>query len=469
MRNRTLLLATALTTGLLTALPVTPASAAPSGLAGDFNGDGYRDVAIAAPYLAVGSADSAGAVVVLYGSSTGVSAAKRTVITQNTAGVPGTAEEHDRFGAGLATGDLDGDGYADLVVGAQFESIGDRDGVGQVTVLWGGKSGLSGGTTLSQPSTLAEWGGYGSGIAVADFNGDGKKDVTVTGQDRARVYRGPFTRKGAASSFSPNVGSTYDVAAGDLNGDGAAEWLYPFAVTGDEGGEISYFTWTGSNYVQKELPDADGITPSVADVNGDGYGDLVLGDYEDPRTGKTSGHKGGQIYVWYGSATGPDPAQQPTVINQDTAGVPGAGEAEDLFGAALSAGDVNGDGYADVAVGAPGEDVGTKKSAGAVTILYGSASGLTGKGAKTFTQDTAGIPGTAESWDEFGQSVRLVDLNKNRRADLVVGVGGEDGQRGAITVLKGATAGLTASGAKTITAANVGLGGNGLLGSRIGQ
>lgn len=147
MRKRTLLLAATLTTGLLTA---TPATAAPSGLAGDFNGDGYRDVAAGAACADVGSASCAGAVVVLYGSASGVSAARRAVITQNSAGVPGTAESGDLFGSALATGDLDRDGYSDLVVGASNESIGDRDGVGSGTVLWGGKSGLTGGKGLPQ-------------------------------------------------------------------------------------------------------------------------------------------------------------------------------------------------------------------------------------------------------------------------------------------------------------------------------
>ncbi|MEU9407374.1 FG-GAP-like repeat-containing protein [Streptomyces sp. NPDC048281] len=469
MRKRTLLLATALTTGLLSALPATTASATPSGLAGDFNGDGYRDVAVAAPLLTVGKARSAGAVVVFYGSATGVSAAKRVVITQNTAGVPGTAATDDRFGDSLATGDLDGDGYADLAVGARFESVGSQRHVGQVTVLWGGRSGLTSGTTLPVPAGLREWGGYGAGLAVGDFNGDGRNDLTATGQTDSRVYQGPFTRKGAATTFSPNIGTTYDAVAGDLNGDGAAERLHTFEVSGDEGGEVLYFTWNGAHYVRKELPGADGIAAAIADVNGDGYGDIVLGDAQDPRSGKPSGHKGGQISVWYGSATGPDPDQTPTVIDQDTAGVPDTGEAGDAFGASLSAGDVNGDGYADVAVGAPGENVGTKADAGAVTVLYGSATGLAGKGAKTFTQNTAGVPGTAETADGFGGSVRLIDLDKNRRADLVVGVHGEDAQFGAVTVLKGATTGLTGSGARTITAANVGLKSEGFFGAAIGQ
>ncbi|MEV7079703.1 FG-GAP-like repeat-containing protein [Streptomyces sp. NPDC093516] len=468
MRKRTLFLAVALTTGLLSTAPA--ATAAPSGLAGDFNGDGYRDVAIGAFAADVGPVSGAGAVVVLYGSSSGVSAARRTVITQDSAGVPGAAEEDDRFGYSLAAGDLDRDGYSDLVVGAQYEDIGDRDGVGSATVLWGGTSGLSGGKGLPQPSDLTEWGGFSSGVATGDFDGDGATDVTITGQSRTRLYKGPFTRTGGPASHTSlgTFGSTYEVFAGDLNRDGDAERVYPFLVDGDPGGQIGYHGWTGTKYAATDLPDADGEEGTIADVNGDGYGDLVLGDYQDPRPEKPGGHKGGQITVWYGGPSGPDPAQQPTVIHQDTAGVPGAGETGDLFGSALSAGDVNGDGYADIAVGAWAEDIGSVEDAGSVTLLYGSAKGLTGTGAKSWSQDTAGVPGSNETMDAFGMTVRLVDLDKNGKADLVTGAGYENGY-GAVTVLRGSASGPTTSGSLFVSARDVSLKGGAAFAWAIAQ
>ncbi|OXS33907.1 FG-GAP-like repeat-containing protein [Streptomyces sp. XY006] len=468
MRKRTLVLAAALTTGLLTAAPA--ATAAPSGLSGDFNGDGYRDVAIGAFAADAGPVHGAGAVVVLYGSSSGVSAARRTVITQDSPGVPGAAEEDDRFGYSLAAGDLDRDGYSDLVVGAQYEDIGDRDGVGSATVLWGGKSGLSGGKGLPQPSDLTEWGGFSSGVATGDFDGDGATDVTITGQSRTRLYKGPFTRTSGPAGHTSlgTFGSTYEVFAGDLDRDGDAERVYPFLVTGDEGGEISYHGWTGTKYAATDLPQADGETGTIADVDGDGYGDLVLGDYQDPRAEKPGGHKGGQITVWYGGPSGPDPAQKPTVIHQDTAGVPGAGETGDLFGSALSAGDVNGDGYADIAVGAWAEDIGSVEDAGSVTLLFGSAGGLTGTGAKSWSQDTAGVPGSNETMDAFGMTVRLVDLDKNGKADLVTGAGYENGY-GAVTVLRGSASGLTTSGSLFVSARDVSLKGGAAFAWAIAQ
>ena len=470
MRKRPLLLAVTLTTGLLTALPATSASAAPSGLAGDFNGDGYRDVAVGASCTDVGTASCAGAVVVLYGSSSGVSATRKVVITQNSAGVPGTAESTDLFGASLAAADLDRDGYSDLVVGSGGESIGDRDGVGSGTILWGGKSGLSGGKGLPQPSTLAEWGGFSRGIATGDFDGDGDTDVTLTGQSHTRLYLGPFTRTGGPSSHYGvgELGTTFEVIAGDLSGDGAAERVYPFNVDGDTGGQILYYRHTGTGYKLAELPSADGYPGSIGDIDGDGYGDLVLGEPSDPSDLKPGGHKGGRITVWYGGPNGPDPAQQPTVIHQDTTGVPGSGEADDAFGGALSTGDINGDGFADVAVAAYGEDIGSAREAGSVTVLFGSASGLTTKGVKSYTQNTAGIPGDAEAWDRFGSAVDLTDITKDGKADLVIGVDGENGA-GGVWTLRGTSAGLTTSGAKGLTAAGISLKHGNNFGSVIAQ
>ncbi|MEU0383564.1 FG-GAP-like repeat-containing protein [Streptomyces chartreusis] len=468
MRKRTLLLAATLTTGLLT---ITPATAAPSGLAGDFNGDGYRDIAAGAACTTVGSASCAGAVVVLYGSASGVSATRKAVITQNTTGVPGTAESGDLFGASLATGDLDRDGYSDLVVGATGESIGDRDAVGSGTVLWGGKSGLSGGKGLPQPTTLSEYGGFSQGIATGDFDGDGDTDVTLTGQSHTRLYQGPFTRTGGPLTHTRvgELGTTYEVIAGDLTGDGAAERVYPFTVDGDSGGQILYFRWTGMSYKMAELANADGTQGAIGDINRDGYGDLVLGDSTDPYELKPGGHKGGQITVWYGGPNGPDPAQQPTVVHQDTAGVPGAGEADDGFGTSVSTGDINGDGYADVVVAAPGEDVGSAKDAGSVTVLFGSASGLrTSSGVKSYTQDTAGVPGSAESWDRFGSAVDLTDVTKDGKADLAVGVDGEN-STGGLWTLRGSASGLTTSGAQGITTSAVALKAGANFGSAIAQ
>ena len=103
----------------------------------------------------------------------------------------------------------------------------------------------------------------------------------------------------------------------------------------------------------------------------------------------------------YGGPEGLDADRAPLVLTQDTAGVPGASETGDRFGSGVDLGDIDGDGYADLAVGAAGENGG----AGAVTVLYGSPSGLTTGGAQYYTQNTAGVPGASEDGDLFGATV----------------------------------------------------------------
>ncbi|MGW4199332.1 integrin alpha [Streptomyces sp. NPDC005004] len=107
---------------------------------------------------------------------------------------------------------------------------------------------------------------------------------------------------------------------------------------------------------------------------------------------------------------------------------------------------MTGDGYPDIAVGVPGEGIGSAREAGAVVLLKGGASGLTGTGAQAFNQSTSGVPGASETGDNFGRTVLLADVNDNNRADLVAGAPLEDGTQqdsGAAWVLRGSKTGLT--------------------------
>ena len=112
--------------------------------------------------------------------------------------------------------------------------------------------------------------------------------------------------------------------------------------------------------------------------------------------------------------------------------------------------DFNGDGFADLAIGVPFEDVGVNSNAGAVNVLYGSSSGLTGTGDQFWTQDATGVLDTAEASDDFGWSLAAANFGKSSQADLAVGVPFEDvgaiGDSGGVNVLYGSTTGLTATG-----------------------
>ena len=154
------------------------------------------------------------------------------------------------------------------------------------------------------------------------------------------------------------------------------------------------------------------VTTPGPDFDGDGFGDLAVGA---PGEDVGAVANAGAVSVLYGSSGGL--ASDGQVLTQDTAGVPGVSEIGDRFGAALVAGDFNGDAFSDLAVGAPGEDL-SDVDAGAVTILFGSAGGIGGAGAQLLTQ------GNPEYGDSFGFSLDIGDFGSGDQ--LVVGAPGED-------------------------------------------
>ena len=188
-----------------------------------------------------------------------------------------------------------------------------------------------------------------------------------------------------------------------------------------------------------------GPSGGAANFNGDSYRDLAIGARGD------DGGKGAvTIMMGDGDASGKLSATNPD--NQrwtlDTAGVAGSGQAGAGFGWAVAAGDFNGDHRDDLAVGAPLMDIGTAKDAGEVSVLLGTQNGLTATGSKVFNQNTASVPDTAETGDEFGHALAVGDFNGDGYDDLAIGVPGENGNGGAVEELFGSPGGLTTTGSK---------------------
>jgi hypothetical protein len=466
MRKRTLLLATALTTGLLTALPQAATAAPATGPTADFNGDGYGDIAFAAPYAKVDGQGMAGYVAVVYGGATGLDPAKHTVISQNTAGVPGAAEAEDAFGEALAPADLNGDGYTDLAVGSPGEDVGDDVDGGSVTVLWGSATGLKNGTTVKDPAVSGHdhWGNL---LTAGDFDGDGRADLAASAYADPYVIRGGFTTAGSTGAVqriaTPETSYSVDaLAAGDTNNDGRSDLALTYRVrlnedeTGSWSKGAAYLgTATGLDTALPR-PLNGGTSLALGDIDGDGYDEIAIGNVLS-KENDHSGSLGGKVVVIRGSEGGPVNGDAPMAeLTQDSEGVPGADEADDGFGSALSIADTNGDGHGDLAIGVVFEDVGTTEDTGATLLMNGSASGVSRTGARTFTQATAGVPGSAEAMDYFGTDVLLADVTKDGHPEFMITAGFEDEGIGAITALRGSATGPVTDGARSFGPGSLG-------------
>jgi hypothetical protein len=369
---------------------------------GDFNGDGIADLAIGAPSEDVGSTVDAGAVNIVYGSRTGLTVAGNAMWHLASTGVPGDPGAGDNFGRALAAGDFNGDGYCDLAVGAPGKSVTGHGGAGEVFVLFGSAAGLtaSGAQEWNQDSAYVQGvpesgDAFGWSLAAGDFNGDGKADLAIgiPYEDLPAGVDG-----GSVSVFTGTAGGLSAV------GDPCFDQNTP----GVEGGVENY--------------DKFGWSLAAGDFNGDGKADLAIGvPYED-----LYGYDdGGEVHVFTGTAGGLSPYGDPG-FDQNSSGVQGGVETGDKFGWALAAGDFNGDGKADLAIGVPGEDLAGGTDGGAVHIFQGGASGLTTWFDPGFDQDYPGIPGSVESGDQFGYALAAGDFNGDGKADVAIGVPGED-------------------------------------------
>ena len=402
---------------------------------GDFDGDGHADLAVGVPGEDVGAAVDAGAVHVLYGGPDGLqaSAPDDQVLTQDTPGVRGTADSADRFGSALAAADFDADGYVDLAVGVPSDDVGAVVVAGAVAVLYGSAAGLQADApddlllTQDTPRVddAAEVGDrFGEALAAGDLDGDGfadlavgvpEEDVTVDDDGAVAVVHG---------------------SSGGLQGSAPADQLWHQDSAGVR--------------ESAEVGDEFGDRLAIGDFDGDGFGDLAVGVPQEDRSGLADS---GVVAVLHGSAAGLQAtAPDDQVWGQGGAGVRGIPEAGDRFGFAVSAGDFDGDGRDDLAVGIPYETVGGVAQTGAVAVLHGSPAGLqsTAPDDQLWHQDTAGVCEVATGVEHFGWVVLARDFTGDGPADLAIGAPyetiadatGSHSQAGILHVLYGTAGGL---------------------------
>jgi hypothetical protein len=325
----------------------------------DLDGDGFDDVVIAASHEDVNRIENAGTVRVFLGSASGLQSTPTRTF--------GGAQTLDGLGFSTAIlGDLDGDGDGDLLAGAPFLVMDEARRPGAVYLWRGGAAGLDTTPTLLQGRAA----GYGKVVVSAgDVNGDGFGDALVLGP----------LREGAASRVS--------VFWGGLTGIGARP-------------------------AQVLTEDMATRAAGAFDVNGDGFADVIVGAHESSPSGRTIA---GSVRVYRGSAQGLSPLASRT-FDGETSG-------ERLGSSVAALGDVNGDGDEDFAFGSDGAD--------GARVVYGSAT----IESIALTQVIAGDP-------TGSRVARIGDVNGDGFADLAVGAPGARGGLGRVSVYLGSPAGL---------------------------
>ncbi len=411
-------------------------------LAGDINGDSYSDLIAGANEFDQGQLNE-GAAFVFYGSKTGINANQVNILEMN--------QSISGMGSSVAgAGDVNADGFGDVLVGAPFYDQGEFN-EGAAFVYLGSVNGVIPAPTLLQGNQADAH--LGASLASAgDVNGDNFSDIIVGAphydksypdQGLVRIYLGsangvktntPITLAGQQTQeeFGRSV-----ACAGDVQGDGYADVLVAARMQGKNllnEGIVMLFSGIQTGIGKKPLSVfISGQTnaylgqslASAGDVNGDGFSDMLVGAhlYDHGENNE------GAIMVWHGGASGPDTAAASALH---------CIQPESQFGYAVSgAGDIDGDGYEDIIVGAPRYDNG-QTDEGAAFLFKGTPHGISKTPGNTLEADQADAG--------FGTSVSTAgDINGDGYGDIIVGAlhydSGED-EEGAAFVYMGSSSGL---------------------------
>jgi hypothetical protein len=486
----------------------------------DFNGDGFEDLAIGVPGQDVVPLNNGtGAVHVLYGSRERVRVRGNQLFTDRTPGMRGSHSSVGRFGAALAAGDFDGDGFDDLAIGAPDATLHGCSG-GTVHVLYGSAHGLktagnqvfNGDTPRIAGDGCQNVDEFGFTLAAGHFDRNARDDLAIgaPGEDlrrsRARFQGAVSVLYGHRHGLNtrhddfftqdtPGVKGTgrgslesfgYELAAGDLDRSGIDDLAIGVPLDNLRHGKaqnaggvnVLYgrghgLSPRGDDYLNEltlgmegngaEAFDEFGSAVAIANFGRGKAADLAIGEQRE-FFGHDEPH--GAVHVLYGSRHGVR-VKGNQLFTSRTKGLDIPRKADVWYlGSSLAAGPINGDDHADLAMGAPGTALGPKDAAGAVSLVNGSRRGLTVRHAQFLTQDTPGLRGDgAQGEDEFGASLALQDLNGDGFLDLSVGAPVERihgrPSRGAVSVLYSDRHSLRGAGSQFLSNYTPGLAGDG--------